>query len=798
MLIPVKWLKEYVDFDIETKDLADKLTMSGSHVDSIEATDKGVNKVVVGRIEKIVKHPDADKLVITTINVGNENLQIVTGATNINEGDYVPVALVGAKLPGGMKIKKGKLRGVESHGMLCSASELGISENLILKELKDGIYILDKEYPLGEDIKETLELKDEIIDFEITPNRPDCLSIVGMARETAATLNKEFKYPEIKIEEEEGNINEYVNGVEVKDNDLCKRYYGKVIKDVKVGPSPIWLRRKLSKAGIRPINNIVDITNYVMIELGQPLHAFDLENISGREIIVRRAKEDEGITTLDDIKRTLKASDLVICDAEGPVAIAGVMGGLNSEVTNDTKEIFIESANFNGRSVRLTSRSLGLRTDASSRFEKDLDPNIAKEACNRVCQLVEMIGAGKVVGGHIDIYEENPEERTITLRPSRVNNLLDVNIDKENMVSILNSLNISSVIKDDKIIAKIPSFRQDIEMEADLIEEIGRIYGFDNVKSKPLVGTLSKGEKSTIRLIEDKVKEVLKGLGLNELLTYSFVSPKVFDKINLPSDSLKRQYVELINPLGEDYSVMRTTLIPNMMEVLTRNYNYGVERALAFEIGNIFRPTSIPVTSLPYENKTLCIGMYGDVDYYNIKGVIDSLLNNFGVKGFEYVREENHHTFHPGRTANIIKENHVLGTIGEIHPDVLENYGMKERVYIAEVDVELIAFLSNLNKKYKELPKYPAISRDIALVLDKEVLVKDIERIIWENGGKLVEDVKLFDIYTGDQIPAGKKSVAYSIVYRSLEKTLTDKEILEVHNIILEKLQNSLKASLRS
>ncbi len=799
MLIPVKWLKEYVDIEgIDNKELADRLTMSGSHVDSIDALDKGVQKVVVGKIEKIEEHPDANKLVITTIDVGEEKLQIVTGAKNINVGDYVPVALVGAKLPNGMKIKKGKLRGVESVGMLCSGQELGINENLILKSLKDGIYILDKEYPLGLDIKEVLGLENVVIDFEITPNRSDCLSIVGMARETAATFGKEFKYPAIKIEKEEDDIADYLEGIEVEDKDLCKRYYARVIKDVEVKPSPLWLRRKLAEAGVRPINNIVDITNYVMLELGQPLHAFDLDKINDRKVIVRRALEGEKITTLDDIERTLNNSMLAISDTKSAIAVAGVMGGANSEVSGDSKAILIESANFSSRNVRLTSRAIGLRTDASSRFEKGLDPNLAELACNRACQLVEKIEAGIVVNGHIDIYDDIVEEKVIYLRPHRVKALLDIDISVDEMVKILNRLDLEATVVEGKIEVKVPTFRQDIELEADLIEEIGRIYSFDKIKPIPLIGTLTKGEKSFARIIEDNIKDVLVGLGLNQITTYSFISPKVFDKVNLPENSIKRQYVKLMNPLGEDYSVMRTTLIPNMLEVLARNYNHGVKKAWAFDIGNIFKTTSIPVKSLPKEEKMLCIGMYGEADYYDIKGVLDSMLEKLGISGQEYLREENHNSFHPGRTANIVKDNHVLGIIGEIHPDVLENYGLKERAYIAEVSLEIAQLHVNLKRKYKELPKYPAITRDIALVLDEEILVKDIERIILATGKQLIEEIKLFDVYIGEQIPKGKKSVAYSIKYRSHEKTLTDDEVSKVHDKIVNKLQESLMATLRA
>ncbi len=798
MLVPVKWLKEYVDIDIDSKELADRLTMSGSHVDSIESIDKGIENVVVGKILEINQHPDADKLVVTIIDVGNEKVQIVTGANNIKVGDYIPVALAGAKLPGEVKIKKGKLRGIESNGMLCSAGELGISDSVVPKENKDGIFILDKEYTLGTDIKEVLGLHGEIIDFEITPNRPDCLSIIGMARETAATLGKNVKYPEIKINNQIDDINDYVNEIRVEAKDLCNRYYAKVVKDIKVGQSPMWMQRKLMEAGVRPINNIVDITNYVMLEIGQPIHAFDLDKLSGKNVVVRRAQENEKIKTLDSVERSLDSSVLVIADDSRPMAIAGVMGGEDSEVTKETKNILIESANFNGRSVRLTSRKVSLRTEASAKFEKDLDPNLSDIACNRVCQLIEEINAGTVVSGYVDIYDGKSEEKTMELSPEKANRLLGTDIEASEMVKMLNFLELKASLQGDKITVSIPSFRRDLGIEADLIEEVGRIYGLDKITPQPLVGTLTRAEKTVIRQIEDKTKSILTGIGLNEITTYSFISPKQYDKLNIPEDSMKRKCVEIRNPLGEDFSVMRTTLIGNVLEVMTRNYKYGVEKAWAYEIGNTFIPRELPVKELPYENRVLTIGMYGNSDFFTLKGVLDTVLEKLGIKGYEYIREKNNSTFHPGRTASITLGNHVLGTIGEIHPDVLDNFGMKERVYVAELNFELMVLASNLERKYTPLPKYPSVSRDIALVLDEDIMVKEIEKIIMENSKNLVEAIKLFDVYKGGQIEKGKKSVAYSITYRSHEKTLTDEDVSKVHDKIVEKLKENLNSILRS
>ncbi|MBW4829743.1 MAG: phenylalanine--tRNA ligase subunit beta [Clostridiaceae bacterium] len=798
MLLPMKWLKDYVNIDLDSKEFSDKLTLTGSHVESIIPLDKGIKKVVVGKILNIEKHPNADKLVITTTDVGEEKLKIVTGASNIKEGDYVPVALVGARLPGGIKIKKGKLRGEESFGMLCSLDELGISDSVIPKEQRDGIFILDKEYPLGTDIKDILGLNGDVIELEITPNRPDCLSVVGMAREACATFDKEIKYPEISIKNGEESISDYVKDIEILDKDLCNRYYAKVIKDVKIESSPLWLQTRLMEAGMRPINNIVDVTNYVMLEFGEPIHAFDLDKIKDKKIIVRRALDSEKITTIDSVERKLNPSNLVIADSEKPIAIAGVMGGLDSEVTSGTETILIEAANFNDKNVRLTSKSLNLRTEASARFEKGIDPNLCEIACNRVCQLIEEIGAGKVVGECIDDYIEKAIEKVITLRTDKVNRLLGTNIDKNDMIDILEGLELKVEEKEECLKVTVPTFRLDLEAEVDLIEEIGRIYGFHNIKNEPLRGALIRGEKSYDKVVEDKVKSILEGLGMNEIMTYSFVSPKVYDKIKLSEDSEKRKCIKIMNPLGEDYSVMRTTLIPNAMDVLARNYNYGVERAFIYEIGNIFIPKELPIKKLPIERKMLSLGMYGDVDYYYIKGVVDTLLERLGILKCKYLREENHPSFHPGRTANIIYKDKVLGVIGEIHPDILENYHIKERVYISELDFDTIIEIANLERQYKPLAKYPAITRDLAIVLDREILVKDIEEKILENGEGLIEKVDLFDVYMGKQIPEDKKSIAFSVTYRSSERTLKDEEVTKVHNNIISKLEETFEANLRS
>lgn len=794
MLLPIKWLRDYVEFDIDSKELAEKLTATGSHVEAIEDVDKGVEKVVVGKILNIEKHPDADKLVITKIDVGeDDDLQIVTGADNIKEGDVVPVALVGSRLPGDIKIKKGKLRGIESFGMLCSADELGIPTNVVPKNQRDGIFILNGDYKLGTDIREELSLIGEVMELEITPNRPDCLSVIGMAREAAATLNKDLKYPFIKIMKEEGDMLELIDSIEVKDSSLCKRYYSKVLKDVEVKESPMWLQTRLMEAGVRPINNIVDVTNYVMLEFGQPLHAFDLDKIKGKKIIVRNAIEGETIKTLDECDRKLDESMLVIADEKDPIAIAGVMGGFDSEVTNSTKNILIESATFDRMSVRLTSKKLNLRTEASTKYEKGLDPNIAKTACERVCQLIEEMSSATVLKGEIDKFGEKPKEVVIEVPEEDIKKLIGIEIEKQRILDILNHLEIKTEYNEGVYKSVVPTFRNDLRLKADIIEEIARIYGFDNIGFAPLVGTLTRGEKSETRKLEDLSKEILVGFGLNELMTYSFLSPKTYDKILLPKEDEKRDYIRLRNPLGEDYSVMRTTLIGNTMEVLSRNYKHGVESAKTFEIGNVF----IPARELPEEKKLVSLGMYGSVDFFSLKGVVDEFLKRLGIENIEYIAISDNSTFHPGRTANVLINGKNIGVMGEIHPDVLENYDMKVRCLVGELDFETIVRESNLEKKYTHLPKYPSVTRDIALLVDNDIEVREIEKIIEQNSKDLVESIALFDVYTGDQVDEGKKSVAYSIVYRSKDKTLKDEDVVKVHSKILEKLEEKLNAILR-
>lgn len=795
MLAPLRWLKDYIDINMNANDFADLMTMSGSKVEGIESMGKDIEGVVIGKIETIVPHPNADKLVITKVNIGNEMLQIVTGATNIKEGDYIPVAIEGARLAGGLKIKKGKLRGEVSEGMLCSQDELGIPENLIPEELKHGIWILDQAYPLGAKLAEVVPYEEDIIEFEITSNRPDCLSMIGIAREAAATIGKPLQYPEITLNEVE--VDSYGIKVNIEDTEGCTRYVARVIKDIEIKPSPLWMQQRLMKAGVRPINNVVDITNYVMLEYGQPLHAFDINHVEDNAILVRKAQPGEVFTTLDSVERTLDESMTVIADGKKALAIAGVMGGENSEVTPNTKTVLLESASFNRDRIRATSKKLGLRTEASARFEKGVDSNIALIAANRACQLMESLGVGTVVKEYVDVYPVKKEPVQTAIRSARMNELLGTELTPSEMVEILKSLEIGAVEAQEKINVTIPTFRDDLSMEADFVEEIGRIYGYNRIPSTMMKGNVAVGGKTNGQIIEDVAKEALIAIGFNEILTYSFVSPKSIDKINLGEESIKRNFVRLLNPLGDETSVMRTSLLPNMMEVLARNLNHRVEGVRAFEIGSIFIPSNQEDEKLPHEIANLVIGVYGDEDFFTLKGAIEALFKQLGIENLEFEAEKNHTSFHPGRCANILVGEHVIGTMGEIHPQVMENYDIQKKCYAAELDFRMMLQFTRIETMYRPLPKYPAMTRDFAVVVKDEVFVREIEKILKQNGGKILESFELFDVYKGNQIQAGYKSVAYTLTYRHHERTLTEEEVNKVHDKILAEIKDQLGGALR-
>jgi len=794
MKAPLKWLNDYVDIDVSPKEFSDAMTLSGSKVEAIEVQGEEISKVVVGKIISIEKHANADKLQVTKVDVGNEIIQIVTGATNIKLNDCVPIALVGATLTGGIKIAKGKLRGVESNGMMCSIEELGLTRDDFPEAPEHGIYILEPGVELGKDVKEVMGINETSIEFEITSNRPDCLSIIGLAREAAVTLKKEFKKPQVKVLEEGDQAKDYVS-VEIKEPDLCPRYAARVVKDVKIGPSPNWMKERLRAAGVRPINNIVDITNYVMLEYGQPMHAFDLKDVQGNKIIVRRANEGETLKTLDDQERNLDTSMLVIADENRAIAVAGVMGGANSEISDNAKAILFESANFNGTSVRLTAKKIGLRTEASGRYEKGLDVENVIPAVERAVQLVEELGAGTVCKGIVDCYAKKPQQVTLSLRPDKINTFLGTDISKAEMVGILKDLEFEIDESTDTV--KVPSFRPDVEREADLAEEIARFYGYNNIEATLLSGQATLGQKTYKQSIEDLVKDTMISCGLYEAFTYSFTSPKDYDKLNLPQDSSLRNAVVISNPLGEDYSVMRTTTIADMLKVISTNYNRRIEEARLFEMSFVYLPESLPIKELPKEKPILTLGMYGKTDFYELKGTLEELLLRLGIKEYEFAPVKDNPTFHPGRTAGLMIKGEYAGTIGEVHPAVSEKFECPERTYVGVVEVESLVKNAALESQYKPLPKFPAVSRDIAMLVKDEILVKQIEDIIKQRAGKILEEIKLFDVYKGKQVPEGMKSVAYSITFRASDRTLTDDEVGKAMTKILDGLKNNIEAQLR-
>jgi len=792
MKIPVKWLKDYVDIDISPKELGDKLTMSGSNVEEVIISGAEIDNVVTGKIIEIVKHPDADTLVVCQVNIGlAEPIQIVTAATNMKEQDIIPVALHGSSLHGGLKIKKGKLRGILSNGMFCSEEELGIAGD----EPIHGLMILPADTIIGKDIKEVLNLQSAVIDFEITSNRPDCLSVLGIARETAATLGTKYRKPELDYKPTPGENVEDIYTVNIKD-ELCRRYMLKGIKNVKIEPSPQWMQERLLEADIRPINNIVDITNFVMLEIGQPMHAFDARQINTNNITIERANLSEKFITLDEVERELDESILNIKDGDRTVAIAGIMGGLNSEIKEDSRSIIFESANFDGVNIRLASKKLSLRTDASSKFEKELDPNMAKLAMDRACHLIQELGAGEIMEGCIDVYPKQLVPHTLEVDSNWINKFLGTDISKSDMKMYLDRLELSTEIQGDALVILVPTYRSDINIREDVAEEVARIYGYDNIPSTvPSCGTLKSG-KSEKQKLEDKVLAALTSSALNQSISYSFVSPKIFNKILVPEDSELRKAVTIKNPLGEDFSIMRTTTIASMMECLGRNYSRNNEEARLFEIGKVYIPNE-DALNLPEERNILTIGMYGNADYLDLKGVVENVLDNLGIKNTSFKRENENPTYHPGKTSNLYVKRELIGVVGEIHPNVSENYEVEQRCYIAELNLDILYKYADLNKKYSALPKFPAVTRDIALTVDDEILVQDIEDIIVKQGGNILESAKLFDVYKGIQIADGKKSIAYAIVYRRENKTLTDEEVNKVHEKILRSLEHKLGAELR-
>mgnify|MGYP001466639888 CR=1 FL=1 len=813
MIVSLEWLKDYTDVNVSAKEFYDRMTMTGSNMESCEELGAGISGVKLGRIDKIEKHPDADKLVVCMLNLGtDELLQIVTGATNIYEGAYVPVAVHNSRIPGplhgqpkvegGVKITKGKLRGVVSNGMLCSPQELGYADKVAPMVSKDGIWLLPGNWDeyLGEDFDQVLGLHDYAVDFEITPNRPDCLSMLGMAREASATFSVPMKYPDTDCEKTDEEASDYIK-VDVN-SDLCKRYTARVIKDVKIEQSPWWLQKRLIAAGMRPINNMVDITNFVMLEYGQPLHAFDIRSIAGQHIIVDTAKKGDKFTTLDGTERVLDDDMLMINDAEKPVAIAGVMGGLNSEIVEDTNTVIIESANFKGSSVRKTSKKLNLRTEASGRYEKGIDPNLCSDAADRVCKLVEMLGCGKVLNGSVDVYKNPETAPVVTARVSRINKVLGIDIPREQMVGYLESLEMKVEGSGDELIVTPPTVRQDLLEEVDYVEEVARMYGYDNLPMR-LPGGVSEAEFSKSWKMRQLTRETLCGIGFNEIQTFSFSNDKILDNLRIEEDSWERNFVKIINPMGDDTEALRTILTPGMMEVLSRNYSRSLDRVMAYEIGTVFQKNLMEPDGLPDESLDLSLGMYGGgADFFLLKGMIMTLLDRLGIRDVEFKAESEYGVYHPGRCARILaKDNNgdwaEIGIMGEIHPDVADNYGMDVRVYCAEMFFDLMVEISGRDIQYHQPPKYPAALRDLALTVDEDVEVGAMEKVIKACDSELIKSVKLFDVYRGEQVAEGKKSVAFSLMFRHDDKTLTDDEVESVLSKVISELSDKFGAELR-
>lgn len=799
----LSWIKAYVpDLECNAKEYTDAMTLSGTKVEGFKEFDKNLDKIVVGKINKIEKHPNADKLVVCQVQIDEDGteVQIVTGAPNVKEGQKIPVVLDGGHVAGshkdgesekGYRIKKGKLRGVESFGMMCSIDELGSNSNMYPDADPDGIYILsdNPEYAdakIGSDAIELLGLHDVAFEYEITSNRVDCFGVLGIAREVAATFGKKFVPPVVTQTGNDEDVNKYIS-LEVKNPALCPRYTARVVKNIKLAPSPEWMQRRLASVGIRPINNIVDITNYVMEEYAQPMHAYDLDTIEDRKIIVRKAESGEKFTTLDGQERELDDTMLMICDGKKPIGLAGIMGGANSMITDNVTTMLFEAATFDGTNIRLTGKKLGMRTDAQAKFEKGLDPNNALEAMNRACQLVEELGAGEVVGGVVDFYPVKKEPINISYDADKINALLGTDISEEDMVKYFEAIDL--IVDKDKKIVTVPTWRQDLERMADLAEEVARFYGYDKIPMTLPESSATTGGLSDKLKHEKIVRTVVEGYGFCEGMSFSFESPKVYDKLCLSEDDVLRKSIRISNPLGEDYSVMRTSALGGILSSLSTNYNRRNKNVRLYELANVYIPKEIPLSELPDERMQLALGMYGKGDFFTMKGVVEDVLYRLGLKdNAEYKADAGKAYLHPGRQADIIYKKQIIGFIGEVHPVVQKNFEIGEKIYIAVIDMKAATDMADAYVKYQGVPKFPAITRDISLSMKKEVTAGEIEEIIRKAGGQLLESYELFDVYEGSQLLKGYKSLAYKIVLRAKDRTLTDSDA----NQIMDKIISSL------
>lgn len=792
----LSWIKSFVPgLDCTAQEYTDAMTLTGTKVEGFERLDEDLDKIVVGQVKKIDKHPDADKLVICQVDIGDRQIQIVTGAPNVYEGMKTPVCLDGGRVagghdgsrtPGGIKIKKGKLRGIESDGMMCSIEELGSSRDYYPDAPESGLYDMGQDAVVGSDAIEALGLHDIVFEYEITSNRVDCYSIIGIAREAAATFHKDFVLPDIKPTGNNENVNDMIS-VDVEDGDLCKRYCARMVKNIKLAPSPEWMQRRLAASGIRPINNIVDITNYVMEEYGQPMHAYDYDTIADHKIVVRRAKDNEVFCTLDGQDRTLDSSMLMICDGEKAIGLAGIMGGENSKITDDVKTMLFEAACFDGANIRISAKKAGLRTDASGKFEKGLDPYNAEAAINRACELIEELGAGEVVGGMVDVFPVKPEEKVLPFEPDKYNKLLGTDVSSDEMLKYFDKLEIEYNESDNTL--HIPSFRQDLLRTCDMAEEVARFYGYDKIPVTLPSGESTSGKLSFKLRVESVAREVAQFCGFSQSMNYSFESPKAFDKLLVPENSDLRQAIRILNPLGQDFSIMKTQALNGMLTSLATNYNRKNKNVRLYEIGNIYIPKALPLTELPDERTQFTLGMYGDGDFFAMKGVVEEFFEKAGLDGrITYDPEDKKPFLHPGRQADIIYDGVKVGYLGEVHPQVCENYNIGDRVYYADIDMPYIVEHACFDKKYEGIAKFPTSTRDISLVVDKQVLIGTMENAIIKKGGKLLESCELFDIYEGEQVGEGKKSVAFSLVFRAKDRTLSDTEISEIMDKILAEL----------
>ena len=792
----LSWIKSFVPgLDCTAQEYTDAMTLTGTKVEGFERLDEDLDKIVVGQVKKIDKHPDADKLVICQVDIGDRQIQIVTGAPNVYEGMKTPVCLDGGRVagghdgsrtPGGIKIKKGKLRGIESDGMMCSIEELGSSRDYYPDAPESGLYDMGQDAVVGSDAIEALGLHDVVFEYEITSNRVDCYSIIGIAREAAATFHKDFVLPDIKPTGNNENVNDMIS-VDVEDGDLCKRYCARMVKNIKLAPSPEWMQRRLAASGIRPINNIVDITNYVMEEYGQTMLAYVCDMIADHKIVVRRAKDKEVFCTLDGQDRTLDSSMLMICDGEKAIGLAGIMGGENSKITDDVKTMLFEAACFDGANIRISAKKAGLRTDASGKFEKGLDPYNAEAAINRACELIEELGAGEVVGGMVDVFPVKPEEKVLPFEPDKYNKLLGTDVSSDEMLKYFDKLEIEYNESDNTL--HIPSFRQDLLRTCDMAEEVARFYGYDKIPVTLPSGESTSGKLSFKLRVESVAREVAQFCGFSQSMNYSFESPKAFDKLLVPENSDLRQAIRILNPLGQDFSIMKTQALNGMLTSLATNYNRKNKNVRLYEIGNIYIPKALPLTELPDERTQFTLGMYGDGDFFTMKGVVEEFFEKAGLDGrITYDPEDKKSFLHPGRQADIIYDGVKVGYLGEVHPQVCENYNIGDRVYYADIDMPYIVEHACFDKKYEGIAKFPASTRDISLVVDKQVLIGTMENAIIKKGGKLLESCELFDIYEGEQVGEGKKSVAFSLVFRAKDRTLSDTEISEIMDKILAEL----------